>query len=206
MNRTFDRIQAGRSRKGAQGGFVLITVVLIMVIMALLALSMFHSLGVQERIAGVTRDKQVALNSAITAEEYAEWWLLQPQAFQTNFTACTAGGAVAVTSLTSPIICDENHPLANPATLPWNAGNTFTPPGSTVSTSGGSNTLYYAPGFYIEYLGASTAGTVYQIDAYGYGGSAATIAVVQATYIVTSGGCNAGLVRKKTSLNGGTNC
>jgi type IV pilus assembly protein PilX len=199
-----DRIQGGYGR--AQGGFVLITCVLVMVVMALMALSMFRSLGVQEHIAGVTRDKAVALNAAITAEEYAEWWLLQPVALNTQFTACTTGSAVAVTSLSSPIICDANHPLANPGSLPWNAGNTYTPTGFTVSTSGGTNVVYQAPGFYIQYLGASTTGIVYQIDAFGYGGSQSTVAVVQATYVVTSGGCDASLVRRKTSQNGGSTC
>jgi len=140
----------------------------------------------------------------VTAEEYAEWWLLQPQATSTATTNCTNSTKVVVSSFTSPIICGASYPLSNPATLPWgggttNTGNIITPPNFTVSTSGGQNSVYYAPGFYIQLLGSSTSGLVYQIDAYGYGGSAGAAAVVQATYVVTSSGCDTSGFRRKTS-------
>lgn len=197
------RAQA-RPRRG-QGGFILVTCVLVMVVMALLALSMFRSMGVQERIAGVIRDKQSALTAAITAEEYAEWWLLQPNA-NTTAVSCTAGFKVTVTGISSPQVCSQATALSNPQTLPWggastNSGNIYTPPGMTVSTTGGINTNYAAPGFYITYLGTKAQGVIYQIDAYGYGGSATTVAVVQSTYVVNSGGVDTGQVRRTGSQN-----
>lgn len=193
-----------RSRRG-QGGFILVTCVLVMVVMALLALSMFRSMGVQERIAGVIRDKQSALTAAVTAEEYAEWWLLQPNA-STTAVACTTGFTITVTGVSSPQVCSLATALANPQTLPWggassNSGNIYTPPGMTISTSGGTTTNYAAPGFYITYLGTKAQGVIYQIDAYGFGGSGTTVAVVQSTYVVNSGGVDSGQVRRTGSQN-----
>ena len=45
------------------------------------------------------------------------------------------------------------------------------------------------PAFYIADLGPAADGTgeAYQIDAYGYGGSAGTVAVVESTYEIGSG-------------------
>ena len=36
---------------------------------------MFRSFGMQEKIAGNMREKQRALQAAVSAEQYAEWWL-----------------------------------------------------------------------------------------------------------------------------------
>src|SRR5207249_11864400 len=80
--------------------------------------------------------------------------------------------------------------------LPWNIGVTYTPPNMNVTppntslTVNVSNEPYYAPpGFYIEDLGIAKdqAGEAYRIDAYGYGGSATTVAIVESTYEVSQG-------------------
>jgi Tfp pilus assembly protein PilX len=65
-------------------------------------------------------------------------------------------------------------------------GTTYTPTGFT--TGSGQNLFYALPAFYITSLGISAdgTGTVYQVDAVGYGGTQNAVAVVESTYIVGS--------------------
>ncbi|HUE12144.1 MAG TPA: PilX N-terminal domain-containing pilus assembly protein, partial [Steroidobacteraceae bacterium] len=58
-----------------QRGMVLVTALLLLIVVTLLAVGMFRSFGLDEKIAGNVREKQRALNAAETAEEYAEFWL-----------------------------------------------------------------------------------------------------------------------------------
>jgi type IV pilus assembly protein PilX len=82
--------------------------------------------------------------------------------------------------------------LANPAQIPWPAGVNYIPSVTSAmnvtGTIGGQGAYYNNPAFYIAYLGVAPSGlgNIYQIDAVGYGGSADTAAVVEATYIVQS--------------------
>src|SRR5262249_10281238 len=66
------RFQGLRSR---QAGMLLVSSMLLLVIVTILALSMFRSVGVQQKIAGNLREKQRALHAAESAQQYAEWWL-----------------------------------------------------------------------------------------------------------------------------------
>ena len=63
----------------AQRGMVLVTSLLLLLVVTMLAISMFRSMGLDEKIAGNMRDKQRALNAAETAEQFAESWLSQRQ-------------------------------------------------------------------------------------------------------------------------------
>ena len=67
----------------AQRGMVLITSLLLLVVVTIIALSMFRSFGIQEKIAGNMREKQRALQAAVSAQQYAENWL------SSNATAAT---------------------------------------------------------------------------------------------------------------------
>ena len=60
-----------------QRGFALMTSILLLFIITILALSMFRGFATQEHIAGNLREKERALHAATSAEQYAEWWLLQ---------------------------------------------------------------------------------------------------------------------------------
>ena len=88
-------------------------------------------------------------------------------------------------------------------TLPWTSGGspvgftyypnatgaTATNMSFTADASGSfSNTYYTSPAFYIRYVGqaADTQGSVYQVDAVGYGGNALSVAVVESTYEIGS--------------------
>jgi type IV pilus assembly protein PilX len=179
-----------------QRGMVLVTSLLLLIVVTILAISMFRSFGLDEKIAGNVREKQRALNAAETAEQYAEYWL-----------ASGNGAAVACTGLVASTVGQVcTVPLASFTTsLPWTVGVTYLPNAPTATNStptpmplatSGQGTYFYTPMFYITYLGATGTGNgkIYQIDAAAYGGSPDTAAVVESTYLVQSSvsclGCN----------------
>jgi type IV pilus assembly protein PilX len=176
----------------------LITSLLLLLVVTIIAISMFRSFGTQEKIAGNTREKQRALNAAVSAQQYAEWFLV-------------SGNAPGTTSCTAPVsaspgqVCNAWINAQNDYTiLPWNIYVTYsqftTNEGNGVVnyvgaiptvTGTGTNTVmsyYQSPAFYITDLGKQSggAGEVYQVDAVGYGGTANSVAVVESTYLVTT--------------------
>jgi type IV pilus assembly protein PilX len=174
-----------------QRGIALITSMLLLLVVTIMAVSMFRSFGMQEKIAGNTREKQRALAAAISAQQYAEWWL-------SNSTAPVALACTAKVNSINTQVC-TNAPV-NVSNVPWmlagaKVGVTYTPfttNGNTLSGTTGTptTTSYYdAPVFYITDLGvpAGGSGEVYQIDAVGYGGTANAVAVVESTYMITQG-------------------
>jgi type IV pilus assembly protein PilX len=179
-------------RRRRQRGMVLITSILLLIVLTIMALSMMRSYGVEERIAGNTREKQRAFNAAVSAQQYAEYWLSSGA----NTAPATCSGVVPSTT---GQVCTNALTSTTLNTLPWAAGVTYTQftanqGGSTVQTtvsatspSVGSYAL--APVFYITDLGAPPAGgtgELYQIDAVGYGGSQGTVAIVESTYVVST--------------------
>jgi type IV pilus assembly protein PilX len=187
----------------AQRGMVLITSLLLLVVVTIIALSLFRSFGIQEKIAGNMREKQRALQAAVSAQQYAENWL--------------SGNATAATVTCSNLlnanigqgqICSNklSAVVADVTSLPWAIGGapvgvTYLPPGMSVSTSTSvsaaslANPTYYAtPSFYISDSGPSAdpniPGEIYQVDAVAYGGSSSTAAVVESTYAVYTSSSN----------------
>jgi len=63
-----------------------------------------------------------------------------------------------------------------------------------VAGSNGDPPYFGPPAFYVTDLGQAGdgAGEAYQIDAYGYGSTAGTVAVVESTYEVAQGVVNRG--------------
>jgi len=201
-------------RRTAQRGFVLISSILLLIVMTLLALAMFHSFGIQELIAGNVREKQRALQSAESAEQYAELWLTAPGNVLSNSVDCTSAsvGLVTYSATSLAYICQK--PLASVvtggvvSTVPWMIGSnevgfvffpgTTTGAGTggtntgdlTVSTTGILNSYYQAPRFYIGLVTASSVQAVYRIDAWNYAATTTTPAVVESNYVVTcTGSC-----------------
>jgi type IV pilus assembly protein PilX len=166
-----------------QSGMVLVTALLMLVVVTLLAVSMFRSFGLDEKIAGNVREKQRALSAAETAEEYGEWWLANGLA-QTPVT-CTA----SVSSAVGQVCTAASAATVNFASLPWPAkvNYLYAPTTATTMNTTTSGPTYYsqAPAFYITSLGTTSTSTIYQIDAVGYSGSADTAAVVEATYAIS---------------------
>jgi type IV pilus assembly protein PilX len=171
-------------RRTGQAGFALITGLLLLLVLTIISVAMFHGFGTEEQIAGNTREKQRALNAAISAEQYAEWWLDSGNA--PGAAACPAG----IVPSTSGEVC--NTVLPDFSQVPWTTGVQFTQFNQTIAASGktGPTVAYYQPPvFYITFLGTSAGlgGSVYQIDAYGYGANSNTVAVVQSTYVLSNG-------------------
>jgi type IV pilus assembly protein PilX len=170
-------------RRARQAGMVLITTLLLLIVVTILAVGMFRSYGLDERIAGNLREKHRAVNAAETAEQYAEWWLGGGNG--TTGVSCTAPIPLAAMTVCS-------NPLTNPAQLPWASYTAYQPSIPSVpmvlSGTGGQDTYSSYPAFYITYLGpwpvGNVQGSVYQIDAVGYAGSPDTAAVVESTYLV----------------------
>jgi type IV pilus assembly protein PilX len=165
-------------------GMALIIGLLLLLVVTIIAVSMFRGFGVEEQIAGNTREKQRSLNAAISAEQYAEWWLTSGLAPQS--TVCAAG----FVSSNVGEICDATNPQPDFTSLPWTTGVIDTPFSSTqtIAAAGSQGSYYQPPGYYITDLGNSQNGEIYQIDAYGYGGTSNSVSVVESTYIVTSTG------------------
>jgi type IV pilus assembly protein PilX len=169
---------------------LLVSSLLLLVVVTILSLSMFRSVGIQEKIAGNIREKQRALHAAEGAQQYAEWWL----ASGTN----AASAAVVCANLLNANlgqgqICSNKLAAAagSVTTVPWqsggvNIGVNYTPPNMTVTAASDAGTYVAAPRFYISDLGAAATGQgeVYQIDAVGYGGDATAVAVVESTFSV----------------------
>ena len=181
-------------RAARERGIALVTSLLLLLIITILGLSMFRTLGSQEKIAGNLREKDRALHAAETAQQYAEWWLTQGNNASSGAVTCAAPALSATT--TAPQICNLTLPNAlglaanSPVTaapLPWTMGFTYTPPG--MSTTSGAAPYFGPPGFYIADLGVANdgVGEAYQISAYGYGGSSSTVAIVESSYEVAQG-------------------
>jgi type IV pilus assembly protein PilX len=187
--------------RSKQCGIVLVSSLLLLLVVTIIALSMFRSFGIQEKIAGNMREKQRALQAAVSAQQYAEWWLSN----NGSGTASVLCSALLNANLNEGQICSNQLPVITSVTnVPWGGstplGVTYTPPGMNVgSTTTTTNTIlnpsyFSAPTFYISDLGpsadASIPGEIYQVDAVGYGGNANTVAVVESTYAVYSSSAN----------------
>jgi type IV pilus assembly protein PilX len=177
-----------RPPQSFERGMVLISSLLMLVVVTILAVGLFRSFGIDERIAGNVREKQRSLQAAESAQQYAEWWLSNGNA-TTGITCSTlvASSVGQICANTLPIV------VTNVAAVPWqisgvNVGVTYTPPNMTVNTTSSTGTYYASPVFYISYLGLAPTGlgSVYQIDAVGYGGGPSTAAVVESTYLIQS--------------------
>jgi type IV pilus assembly protein PilX len=176
-----------------QSGMALVTAILLLVVMTIMAVSMMRSYGVQEKIAGNTREKERALNAAVSAQQYAEYWL------STN-PAPVAAVCTGTVPSTIGQICSPSTPAPDFTAVPWASGVTYTqftqtPIDNVTNTITGTGaalkgTYYAAPVFYITDLGPNKGlpvGELYQVDAVGYGGTPNAVAVVESTYVMTSG-------------------
>lgn len=193
--------------RDTQRGVALVTSLILLVIITILALSMFRSFGTQERIAGNMREKERALHAATSAQQYAEWWLTVGVNGSPNSQISCVNGIIPA-SPTEGEICNQTPQQmlggtsAMTSTVPWSIGMSYTPPGmvfGNASVALGDNNgdlsapYFAAPGYWITDLGAAfdTPGAeAYQIDAYAYGSAQTTVAVVESYYEVIPGVTN----------------
>jgi type IV pilus assembly protein PilX len=180
-----------------QRGVVLITAMLLLIVVTIMALSMFRGYGAQERLAGNTRDKQRALAAAISAQQYAEFQLASGAAPLPG--VCPAGILPNGMQVCLPPAAPA--PLPNFAAWPWTSGITYSVFTSNaingvsniISATGTRDTAtqaasyVQAPVFNVIDLGpnkGTPAGEVYQVDAVGFGGTSNTVAVVESTFVI----------------------
>ena len=185
--------------KSTQLGMVLITTMLLLVVVTILALAMFRGVGLEERIAGNTMEKQRALQAAVSAQQYGEQWL----ASNVTSSPPVDCSQQASSSTGAPTICTDilatSLDTGTVSNVPWVIGggavgysyNPVNPSTSanyfSVNTAGGLSTYYAAPVMYISLLGQD--GTLsnavdYSVDAWSYAGAPNTVAVVESTYQV----------------------
>jgi len=111
---------------------------LVLLMLTSTRVAMFRSFGLQERIAGNTREKQHAFQAAQSALQFGEWWLIQGNA---NTGHCLLG-ALAATQ-----VCSNAGAMATLDHCAVSIGSTYVPSMSTaarrwtVSTSGGRRHL-----------------------------------------------------------------
>jgi len=194
-----------RPQAGSERGIALVSSMLLLIIITILALSMFRSFGILERIAGNMREKDRALHAAVSVQQYAEWWLTQPAGSiaASSPVTCTAGAPLNANAGQGQI-CTSASSLANlginaTQQLPWPATYVqYSPAGMATPAQAGTNgndpPYVWTPGFYIVDLGlaADAAGEAYQITAFSSGGTTGTVAVVESTYEVQQGVVNRG--------------
>jgi type IV pilus assembly protein PilX len=182
-------------------GIALISAMLVLVMLTLLALSMFRGFGLQQKIAGNVLEKSRAFEAAQSALQYGEFWL---SANATALTGVPCTSLITISSAVDMRVCDTA--LATPTDLgSWaGSGSAYTPLGMQVQAGGGaivnSNNnadINYAftPVLHIAYLGLGPNGTdaLYAVTGVGFGGSSNSVAVVQSVVRQTS---------KVTSLTG----
>jgi type IV pilus assembly protein PilX len=163
----------------------LVSALLLLLVLTMLAVGMFRSFGLQEHIAGNTRERQRALHAAAMAQSYAEWWLSANK----GANAQVGGDCHSLGAVTSPQICTQS--LATPASLPWSNYVSYLPPLMTVGSAGTADNYIQKPQFYITWLSGfydKTSGTAvnnYLIDANGYAGNLNAAAVVESSFSVS---------------------
>jgi type IV pilus assembly protein PilX len=180
-----------------QRGVALVTSLLLLVIITILALSMFRSFGTQEKIAGNLREKERALHAANSAVQYAEWWLTLPNNTAAGAIACTV--SLAATPAVGQICNQTPQQALWDPTQPsqWPAQVTYAPQNMLFvgqATVLGNPPYFATPAFWIADRGLSAdgSGEAYQIDAYAYGSAASTVAVVETVYEIQQGVVNRG--------------
>lgn len=175
-------LNAHKPSRRHERGMVLVSSLLLLVVVTLLAVSMFRSFGLDEKIAGNVREKQLALHAAESAEQYAEDWLGAGNGI--SAVTCSAvvlytAGQVCNTTLLASMASGSDVSV-----IPWvtsggaAVGVTYNPASLTALP------FNQVPMFYIAYLGTTSQGKFYQIDAVGYGNGLGTAAVVESTYLV----------------------
>jgi type IV pilus assembly protein PilX len=166
-----------------QRGMVLVTALLMLVVVTLLAVSMFRSFGLDEKIAGNVREKQRALSAAEMAEEYAEWWLAN------GLAGTPVACAGQVLSSVGQVCTAASTATTDFTSLPWPARVKYVyaaNAATTMNTTTSGPSYYSQPPFYsITFLGTTSTSNMYQIDAVGYSGSTDTAAVVEANYAIS---------------------
>ena len=182
-----------------QKGFILIVALVFLVIMTLLALTMFSGFTTDETISGNQREKSRATDAAQTALNNTESWLYSASSVAAILTANTSGVPCSGTyaSLNAMQVCNSPMSAASailPATWTTFASASAVPAG-LVNPNGGLGTYAAQPQVYVAYLqnnNTNPPSALIQVTAAAQGGNSTAISVVQAVYQVTAASRNIG--------------
>ena len=179
-------------RSGYGAGIALVTCLLILVMLTLLAISMFRGFGLQTKIAANTREKKRAFEAAQSTLQYGEYWLaLGTAGTGVNCTTTATIATDADVRVCSNVVVNAADPVN------WIGALSYTPSAMRVASGGGVATdgngnadINYAktPSLYLSYMGLAPDGLqmLYSVTAAGFGGSGSTTAVVQSVFATTS--------------------
>jgi type IV pilus assembly protein PilX len=166
----------------------LVAALLLLLVVTMLAVGMFRSFGLQERIAGNTRDKQRANSGANGSLTNTETYLVANAT--TIADGASSGGAACAAGLTTTQQVCSNI-IATPTQMPWATGVKFVSPQMTIASAGTLNGYIQEPLSYISFLGQNYIGATgtqivaYQVDAMSYGATTSTVSVVESNYLVS---------------------
>jgi type IV pilus assembly protein PilX len=167
-------------------GYVMVVSLLILLLITVMSITMARSFFLEEGMAGNLREKNRSFAAAQAALRYGEWYASQGG---TPASCSTLTGAITAQLCTNAVTVNatpnaSTPPLATYISLPTSAY-------LSVATGGGKDTFYAQPGFYVQFIGLTLHSVaIYQITAFGYGGSLNSVSVVQSTYQVCPGYSN----------------
>ncbi len=170
-----------------QRGMALVSALLLLLVVTMLSVGMFHSFGLQEHLAGNTREKARATHAAEAGQTAAETWLVQNA--NTIAAGGNSGGTNCTAVTTTPQVC--SNVLASVTQVPWSAGVKYQPSTLLVGSAGTTNNFADNPVYYISFLAQNyvpSSGTqivAYQVDSSSYAGNTTTVSVVESTYLVS---------------------
>ena len=113
-------------RNLSQRGMVLVSSLLLLIVVTIIALSMFRSFGIQEKIAGNMREKQRALQAAESAQSFAENWL-ETNSAGTASVPCSGPAQCQYrpgTDLLQALTGVPTPAVADVTVVPWAVGQT----------------------------------------------------------------------------------
>jgi type IV pilus assembly protein PilX len=172
-------------------GYIMVISMLILLLITILSISMAKSFFVEEEMGGNMREKNRSFVAAQSALAYGEWYVRQGIESLGGNAFCPTGVLTASTVIcptqqtpNTPPYSTANMPLTTYLPLPLPATSTTVPFLNTSST-GGKDTFYAAPGVYIQYVGETNGSFfVYQITAFGFGGTPDAVSIVQSVFQV----------------------
>jgi type IV pilus assembly protein PilX len=178
-------------RRSTNRGIALVTALILLLVITLLGLTMTRGFTAQERNAGNTREKQRAFEAAESTLRFGEREILNGA----STTASNCNSLVSAdTTPQSVVVCSNALTSAQATGIPWkdissgaDLGYSYTPPGLSVGTTGGTSSYVITPRFYISPLGLDPSGLnqLYQVTSMAQGGNTSSNAVVQSVYSVT---------------------
>ena len=205
-------------RYSKQLGVALVSSLIILLLMTVVGLTIIRGNSIFERIAGNTREKQRAFQSAQDALLYAEWWLTQTANYsivsnpvqctgvQTTLKVCTSDPSTVKSAISAlPFYTNYNPPSMQVASN-GRSGGVVTQGDNSSSRGNVGDVIYSAPpGIYINSMPSISGKLTFRVTTVGYGGSGGTYgtqAVIQSIYVLGGNSTSTGTTPNNASLGG----